>query len=154
MMRRIFGLIRKEFIQILRDRALILILLWAFTAAIYTSGRGRALEVTNVPTAVYDLSRSAASREFLSHLQRPYFKFVAFINHEEDVTRLLDSGAASIVVIIPPDFQRKIDGGGQAHIQVITDGGLAVQATVAVAYLASISANYSVAVMQGRPGAS
>jgi ABC-2 type transport system permease protein len=154
MLRRIFGLIRKEFLQILRDRALILILLWAFTAAIYTSGRGHALEVTNVPTAVYDLSRSPASREFLSHLQRPYFKFVAYINHEEDVTRLLDRGAASIVVVIPPDFQRKIDGGGQAHVQVITDGGLAVQATVAVAYLASISANYSVAVMQSRLGAS
>jgi ABC-2 type transport system permease protein len=154
MLRRIFGLIRKEFLQILRDRALILILLWAFTAAIYTSGRGHALEVTNVPTAVYDLSRSPASREFLSHLQRPYFKFVAYINHEEDVTRLLDRGAASIVVVIPPDFQRKIDGGGQAHVQVITDGGLAVQATVAVAYLASISANYSVGVMQSRLSAS
>jgi ABC-2 type transport system permease protein len=46
----------------------VLILLWAFTAAIYTSGHGRAMEVTNVPTAVYDLSRSPASREFLSHL--------------------------------------------------------------------------------------
>jgi len=68
MPRRLWGLIRKEFAQILRDRVLVLILLWAFTAAIYTSGHGRAMEVTNVPTAVYDLSRSPASREFLSHL--------------------------------------------------------------------------------------
>ena len=71
MWRRLIGLIRKEFAQIFRDRALIFILLWAFTAAIYTSGHGRAMEVTNVATAVYDLSRSPASREFLSHLQPP-----------------------------------------------------------------------------------
>ena len=34
------------------------------------------------------------------------------------------------MVIIPPDFQRDIDGAGQAHIQVLTDGALAMQATV------------------------
>src|SRR6187431_42195 len=108
MLRRLFGLIRKEFIQILRDRALVLILLWAFTAAIYTSGHGHAMEVTNVPTIVYDLSRSPASREFLSHLQPPYFKFVAYITQEKEITTCLDSGCASIAIVIPPDFQRKI----------------------------------------------
>jgi ABC-2 type transport system permease protein len=154
MVRRLFGLIRKEFAQILRDRALVLILIWAFTAAIYTSGHGRAMEVTNVPTAVYDLSRSPASREFLSHLQRPYFKLVAFINREQEITNLLDSGGASIVIVIPPDFQRKIDGREQAQIQVIADGGVAMQTTVAVAYLASISSSYSLSVLQGRVGTS
>ncbi|HEX7962827.1 MAG TPA: hypothetical protein VF493_23150, partial [Terriglobales bacterium] len=69
MLRRISGLIRKEFAQILRDKALIFILIWAFTAAVYTSGHGHAMEITYVPTAIYDLSRSPASREFLSHLQ-------------------------------------------------------------------------------------
>ena len=152
MLRRLFGLIRKEFIQILRDRALVLILLWAFTAAIYTSGHGHAMEVTNVPTIVYDLSRSPASREFLSHLQPPYFKFVAYITQEKEITTCLDSGCASIAIVIPPDFQRKIDSGKQAQIQAITDGGVAMQATIAVAYLASISANYSVSLMERRLG--
>jgi ABC-2 type transport system permease protein len=153
MLRRLLGLIRKEFTQIFRDRALVFILVWAFTAAIYTSGHGRAMEVTNVATAVYDMSHSAASREFLSHLQAPYFKFVAFLDREEDITKWLDGGKASIVVVIPPDFQRRIDGSGQAHIQVITDGAVAVPATIAVAYIAQISANYSVAVLQHRAGA-
>ena len=71
------------FLQILRDRALICILIWAFTAAIYTSGHGRAMEITNVPTAVYDLSHSPASREFLSHLQLPYLKTVAYLEREQ-----------------------------------------------------------------------
>lgn len=150
MLRRLLGLIRKEFVQILRDRALVLILIWAFTAAIYTGGHGRSMEVTQLPTAVYDLSRSPASREFLSHIRRPYFNSVAFLNREEEISKSLDSGAASLVVVIPEDFQRQIDGKGQAHIQVISDGTLAIQATVAMAYFASISETYSVSVLEGR----
>jgi ABC-2 type transport system permease protein len=153
MLRRIFGLIRKEFAQIFRDRAVVAILIWAFTASIYTSGRGRAMEITNVATAVYDTSRSPASREFLSHLQPPYFKFVAYLNREEDITKWLDSGKASIVVIIPPDFQRKVSGAGQAHIQVISDGALAIPATIAVAYVAQISSTYSITILEQRASA-
>ena len=153
MRRRLTGLIRKEFIQISRDHALVVILIWAFTAAIYTSGHGHAMEITNVPTVVYDLSGGPASREFLSHLQHPYFKTVAYIDQEEDITKWLDSGKASIVVVIPPDFQRKIDGTGQAQIQVITDGALAMPATIAVAYIAQISSTYSISVLKDRAGA-
>jgi ABC-2 type transport system permease protein len=152
MPRRLLGLIRKEFAQIFRDRALIIILLWAFTAAVYTSGRGRSTEVTNVPTAVFDLSRSPASREFLSHLQPPYFKTVAYLAREAEVSQWLDSGKASIVVVIPPDFQRKIDGAGQAVVQVLTDGALAMSATVSVAYVAAISGAYSMSVLEQRAG--
>jgi len=143
-------LIRKEFAQIFRDTPLLIILVWAFTAAIYSSGQGRSTEVSNVATAVYDLSQSPASREFLSHLQRPYFKMVASLRHESEVTQWLDSGKAVIVVIIPPDFQRDVDGAGQAHIQVLTDGAVAMQATVSVAYIAAISARYSVDVIERR----
>jgi ABC-2 type transport system permease protein len=102
---------------------------------------------------VYDLSQGPASREFLSHLQRPYFKTVAVLRHESEVTQWLDSGKAVIVVIIPPDFQRDIDGAGQAHIQVLTDGAVAMQATVSIAYIAAISGRYSVDVIERRASA-
>ena len=150
MPRRILGLIRKEFAQIFRDVPLVFILVWTFTVAIYTAGRGRATDVGDVATAVYDLSRSPASREFLSHLQRPHFKTVAYLQHETDITKYLDAGKAAVVVIIPPDFQREVDGAGQAHIQVLTDGALAMPATVSVAYIAAISARYSIQVLERR----
>jgi ABC-2 type transport system permease protein len=150
--RRILGLMRKEFAQIFRDTPLVIILIWAFTAAIYNAGQGRATETMNVATAVYDLSRGPASREFLSHLQAPYFRTVAYLRSESEVTSYLDTGKAAIVVIIPPDFQREIDGGRPAHIQVLTDGALAMPATVSVAYIAAISAKYSATVLEQRAG--
>jgi ABC-2 type transport system permease protein len=150
MRRRLLGLIRKEFAQIVRDVPLMVILVWAFTAAIYSAGRGRSTDVTDVATAVYDLSRSPASREFLSHLQRPYFKMVAYLTGESEIAGWLDAGKAAIVVVIPPDFQRAVDGAGQAHIQVLTDGALAMPATISIAYIAAISARYSIQVLEHR----
>jgi ABC-2 type transport system permease protein len=149
---RLLSLIRKEFAQIFRDRALVIILLWAFTAAVYTSGSGRSTEVTNVPTAVFDLSRSPASREFLSHLQQPYFKTVGYLSQESEIAEWLDRGKASMVIVVPPDFQRKVDGGGQASVQVISDGALAMSATVSIAYVAAISGAYSLSVLEQRAG--
>jgi ABC-2 type transport system permease protein len=153
MRRRVAGLVRKEFAQILRDPPLIFILLWAFTAAVYTAGTGRAMESTETATAVYDLSRGPASRELVSHLQRPYFKLVAELTRESDIERWLNGGRAAIVVVIPPDFQRRIDGHDQAAVQVITDGTLAMTATLSVAYLAAISARYAIDVVERRAGA-
>jgi ABC-2 type transport system permease protein len=152
MARRLFGLIRKEFAQIFRDPPLLFILLWAFTGAVFASGRARTTDVADVPTAVLDLSRSPASREFISHLQPPYFKIVSYLAHESDVTRWLDNGKATMVVIVPPDFQRKVDGAGQAAVQVITDGALAMSATVSIAYVAAISGAYSISVLEQRAG--
>ena len=152
MTRRLLGLIRKEFAQIFRDVPLMFLLVWAFTAAIYTSGRGRATEVSDVATAVYDLSQSPASREFLSHLQRPYFKVVSHLRRESEIDEWLNAGKAAIVVIVPPDFQRQIDGGRQAHVQVLTDGAMALPATVSIAYVAAISGQYSVELLEQRGG--
>jgi ABC-2 type transport system permease protein len=153
MRRRFLGLVRKEFAQIVRDRPLMIILLWAFTAAVYAAGTGRTMESTDVATAVYDLSRGPASREFLSHLQRPYFKTVAYLTRESEIEDALNAGRAAVVVIIPPDFQRSVDGGGQAHIQILTDGALAMTATLSVAYLAAISSRYSIDILRRRTGA-
>ena len=57
---------------------------------------------------------------------------------------------AAIVVVIPPDFQRQMDGSEQAHIQVMTDGALAMSATLSVAYLAAVSTQYVLDVLQDR----
>lgn len=152
MLRRIRALVRKEFAQIWRDRALLFILLWAFTGAIYTAGRGVSLESRNTATVIYDLSRSPASRDFISHFQPPYFRILAYLNREEEITEWLDQGRASIAVVIPPDFQRRLSGGELARVQVITDGTMAIPATLSVAYLAQISGTYSIEVLEKRTG--
>ena len=145
---RIFSLMRKEFAQIFRDKALLFILAWAFTGAIYTAGHGMSMEVKRFPTVVYDMSKSPASRDLINRFQLPYFKILSHLHREEEITRWLDSGKASMAIVIPPDFQRRIDGGKQAKVQVITDGTISMSATIATAYLAQIAGDYSLEVLE------
>jgi ABC-2 type transport system permease protein len=145
---RVSSLILKEFSQILRDRALLFILVWAFTGAIYIAGHGMSMEVKKFPTVIYDLSKSPASRELVSRFQLPYFKVLSYLSHEKEITEWLDSGRASMAVVIPPDFHRKIAGGEQAKIQLITDGTMSMSTTIATAYVAQIAGAYSLEVLQ------
>ncbi|BCB95564.1 ABC transporter [Dissulfurispira thermophila] len=152
MMRRLLSLVQKEFAQILRDKALLFILAWAFTGAIYTAGHGMSMEVKRFPTIIFDMSKGTASRELISRVQMPYFKVLSYIQREEEITEWLDSGRASMAIVIPPDFQRRINGREDAKIQVITDGTISMSATIATAYLAQIASSYSMEIMekQGR----
>ncbi|MEW6326561.1 MAG: ABC transporter permease [Thermodesulfobacteriota bacterium] len=142
------SLTRKEFSQILRDKALLFILAWAFTGAIYTAGHGMSMEVERFPTVIYDIDKGPLSRELVSRFRMPYFKVLAYLHREEEITQWLDSGKASMAVVIPPDFQRKVSGNTEAKIQVITDGTISMSATIAIAYVAQIASSYSIEVLE------
>lgn len=148
---RLMTLIKKETLHLIRDKALIFILLWAFTGAIYTSGSGFTMEVKNFPTIIYDMSKTKESRELISRFQKPYFKILSYLESDIELLQWLDSGKASMAVVIPPDFKRKIDK-NSAKIQVIIDGTMSMSATVAVAYVAEITYNYALEIIQRKMG--
>ena len=143
MRRRITALMRKEFSQLFRDVPMLLILAWAFTGAVYTSGHGIATELYRYPIVVLDLSRSQASRDLLARFRPPYFKLVGHVWSDREVVTRLDRGEASLAVIIPPDFERLVHEGA-ARFQVILDGSQSMTATLASAHIASIAHGYSV----------
>ncbi len=142
-MRRLIVLLKKEFLQLLRDKILIIILIYAFTIDVYVGGEGVKLEVNNFPTIIQDQSKSFKSRELISRFREPYFKILAFVESDKEVVDWLDKGKASMAIIIPPDFERKVDK-GQGKIQVIIDGTMSITATMAVSYVAEITNDYAI----------
>ncbi len=148
---RLFALIKKEFLHLLRDKALIFILFWAFTGAVYTAGSGFTMEVKNFPIIIYDMSKTNESRELASRFQKPYFKILSYIENDKELIKWLDSGKASMAVVIPADFKRKIDKSG-AKIQIIIDGTMSMSATVAVAYASEIIYDYSIEILERKIG--
>lgn len=139
---RLGAMVRKEFGQLLRDVPILFILLWAFTGAIYSAGHAISMEVKNYPVVIFDLSRSAESRELVSRLRPPYFKIVALAESDAEVVSFLDAGAASLAVVIPPDFHRLVQE-RQGRFQVISDGTYAMTATIAGAHIARIAGDYN-----------
>lgn len=144
---RLLTLIKKEITHLIRDKALIFILLWAFTGAVYTSGSGFTMEVRNFPTIIYDMNNTKESREIIDKFRKPYFKIISQIETEKELTEWLDSGKASMAVIIAPDFSRKINE-NKAKIQVIVDGTMSISATVAIAYVSEITYGYALEVLE------
>jgi ABC-2 type transport system permease protein len=151
MLARIAAMARKEWSQLLRDVPICLIVLWAFTGAVYTGGHGMSSELRDYPIAVLDLSRSPQSRELVSRFRAPYFKVVADARSDAEVVRLLDGGRASVAVVIPPDFEREARRSG-ARFQVISDGSQSTTATLASAHIASIAGAYAVELLEQRAG--
>ena len=146
---RLAALIRKEFSQLFRDVPMVLILVWAFTGAVYTGGHGMATEIQNYPIAVLDLSRSPASRELISRFRAPYFRVAAYAAGDRELVALLDTGRVSLGVIVPPDFERRVAGPG-GRFQVIVDGSQSMLATIAAAHIASIAGDYAAELLERR----
>ncbi|MBW1992011.1 MAG: ABC transporter permease, partial [Deltaproteobacteria bacterium] len=55
------ALLRKEYLQFFRDRALVLVVLYMFTVDVYMAGAGFNIEVRNYPTAIYDRDNTQIS---------------------------------------------------------------------------------------------
>jgi ABC-2 type transport system permease protein len=146
---RLAVMIRKELSQLFRDRPILFFVVWAFTGAVYTGGHGVSAELHDYPLVVLDLSRSAASRELVSRFRAPYFKIVDHVRSDAELVRVLDSGRASLAVVIPPDFERDAQRSA-ARFQVISDGSQSTSATIAGAHLASIAGSYGAELLQRR----
>jgi len=143
MRRRLVAMVRKEFSQLFRDVPMLLILTWAFTGGVYTGGHGGGTELSKYPIVVYDLSQSRASRELVSRFRAPYFKLVGYAGSDAEVVAMLDRGQASLAVVIPSDFERRLTE-ASARFQVISDGSQSMMATIAGGHIAGIANDYSV----------
>ncbi len=138
-MSRILAVIKKEFLQMRRDRltlgivfALPLVQLLLFGYAIQT-------EVKHISTVVFDQSLSPESRDLTdSFTASGYFDVTSTANSYTAVTRMIDSGQAKVGIIYPPDFAENLKKGVPAQVQVVVDASDNMVASQAVAVANSI----------------
>ena len=120
---RLLSLIRKEFIQILRDpRTLALTIVYPIMMLLLL-GYAATNDVRNIPLAVYDQDKSNSSRQLLDAYQAAdYFILTYEVKSPDEITLLINSGKAKAAIIIPPDYKEKLDAGESAQIGFIIDG--------------------------------
>jgi len=140
---RLLSLIRKEFIQTFRDVPIVILVVYTF-AEIALCGWALTMDVKNVPTAVVDRDNSPASRALLDEFrQTEAFNLDFFPASEDELEQLLDSGQASLGLIIPPGLGRDLTGGEPASIQVLADGTKPNEALLSLSYVNQIVRRYS-----------
>jgi len=120
---RMMALIRKEFIQIVRDPRTLYIVLAIPVIQLFLLGYTATTDVRNVPLAVFDQSRSPAARDLLdAYRAADYFSLAYDVDSEQELRTLIDDGLARAGLIIPPDFEERLLAGETAEVAFILDG--------------------------------
>lgn len=139
----VYVLIKKEMLQFVRDKILVFIVLFTFTANLIILGKAFTLEVKNVPTAVYDMSKSYESRLLIDGFRASgRFRFIKEIDSLKEGDRLLSKGEVSLIIAIPVDFATNLRKGARAKVLLSTDGTDSNQALIALSYAAQITGAY------------
>ncbi len=148
---RVGWLIKKEFIQIIRNRQNFLLLLIAPFLQLMIFGSASRLDVNNVSTVVVDLDQSQLSRQIIDGFSKSgYFTIVGYENQYGDVDRYLERNWASMAILIPPDFERRVNGRRKAEIGILVDGVDTVTAGTVSGYAQSILQRFSNDILASR----
>ena len=122
-MNRLLSLIRKEFLQILRDPRTLYITFAIPVIQLFLLGYTATTDVRNVPLAVFDQDRSPAARRLLdAYRTADYFRIAYDVDSEEELRALIDSGQAQAGLIIPPDYSERVLGNRTATVAFVLDG--------------------------------
>ncbi len=135
---RLRSIIWKEFIQMRRDRGTLGLMLGVPIMQLTLFGYAIRQDVRNLPTVVYDASRTQESRELVQQFGATgNFVIRGGALSYADALRRVDSGRARAAIVIPEDYARDIKRSRPARVQVLVDASdpTASQSAIAAAML-------------------
>lgn len=119
---RLGGVVRKEMIQVLRDRRTLAIVLIIPLVELVLFAYAVDMTVDDIPTAVADMSLDAQSRALLNALVASgAFQPALYVANEAAVVRAIDEGRARAGIVIPPGFATHLQR-GEAQVLILLDG--------------------------------
>jgi len=127
----------KELRSLARDRGMIVLILYAFTLAVYASATAMPETLHRAQIAIVDEDRSPLSNRIVGAFYPPYFEAPQLITHAEMDARL-DAGLDTFALDIPPDFQRDLLAGREPTIQLNVDATRMSQAFTGSGYISTI----------------
>lgn len=120
---RLLAVMRKEFIQVRRDKTTLRLVLVMPLMMMFMFGYVVSTDVDSVPAAVALQDPGAPGRELFERFQQTgYFDFTRYVGSAEEVGRLIQAGAVKVGIVIPSDYSFRLERGEQAQVQVLIDG--------------------------------
>ena len=129
----LWPMVRKEFIQMRRDRFTLAMLLGIPAMQLILFGFAIRTDVRNLPMAVLDESRSPESRRMIEVLEQTgNFVVVAAVTDRDQMRQLIERGTAKVAIVIPPTFARDIARGSGATAQIVLDAADPLTSSAAI----------------------
>jgi len=150
---RLVGLIRKESLQVVRDPSSILIafvlpvvllLLFAFAVSLDLEDLSVGVVIENTGADTADLAAAFDATMWLD---------VTFARDRRELVPRINDGTLRGLIVIPQDFDARLQFGGETSVQVITDGSQPNTANFVANYTEGVIANW-LAGQGGRQAAS
>lgn len=126
-------MVRKEFIQMRRDRLTIAMMVGVPALQLALFGYAIRTEVRHLPTLVLDESRTSASRSLVDAIRNTgNFDIVGTVRNRAEIEARIEAGDARAAVVIPPRFAHDLKRGRTAQAQVIVDAADPLASTAAI----------------------
>src|SRR5208282_4760826 len=133
---RILALTRKELLAVLKDPRSRMSLLVPPVVQALIFGYAATYDLNHVTYAALDQDHSAASRQLLAGLDGSgVFERVADLQRASDIDSLIDARRVLLVVQIDQQFERRLQLGLGANVQLIADGRNSNTAGTAMGYV-------------------
>ncbi|MFZ0452759.1 MAG: ABC transporter permease [Ignavibacteriaceae bacterium] len=143
-MKIIINIIIKEFLQLKRDPRLFGIIFISPVLQLILLGYAANLDINNINTIVYDQDKTVTSRDFIEKFQGSgYFSITNYADNYDQITDLINNGDDLWALVIPNDFEKKLERNEQVKVQALFDGSDGNKAGIAFGYVTGIVSNYS-----------
>jgi len=147
---RLISIVRKEFIQLFRDRRMLALILVIPLVQLFLLGYASNTDLRDVPMAVFDQSHTAAARALLdAYRVTDYFKVAYEVGSNAELRALIEQGQAALGLIIPPDYATQLNA-GQAQVALIVDGSDASKAGTVLSVSQLIAQNHATRIFASR----
>jgi ABC-2 type transport system permease protein len=122
-LRRLRAVASKEVRQLSRDRVTFGMIVGVPLLQITLFGYAINYDVRNIATVVQDEANTSMSREFIAQLRATQVVQVRYMTASSaEVAKLMREGRASMAVVIPRDFERRLQSDTRAVVQILADG--------------------------------
>lgn len=148
---RLWSIMRKEIIQMTRDRRTVMLTFIQPILMLLLLGSAATNDVRNVPAVLFDQDHSQAARDLLdAYRAADYFSFSYQVQSVQEMRQLIDGGEAKAGLIIPPDYGKRIASNEPAQVAFVIDGSDATLASTALSAATLIGQSKSTAVLRAQ----
>ena len=127
----------KELWSLWRDPVMLILIIYTFTASVYTAASAMPETLHNAPIAIVDEDQSPLSTRVSSAFYPPQFmppQMLAF----QQVDAAMDAGAITFALTLPAGFQRDVLAGKHVKLQLNVDATRMSQAFTGSGYIQQI----------------
>jgi len=144
MLQRLYRMLIKEFLQMLRDPRMRVVIFGVPVIQMTIMAFALTTDVTDIRLGVLDMDKTPASRDLIrAFTAGNYFRITASLLSQDEIAPLLDRSEVRAILQIPKGFNKNLLTEQPAEIQLLTDGTDSNSTAIVLGYAGYIINDYN-----------